>query len=41
MGQLTHTTRTDNTPDPDGTLKTVTRSKFDITDSCILIAQTR
>jgi hypothetical protein len=27
MGQLTHTRRTDNTPEPDGGLKTVTRAK--------------
>jgi hypothetical protein len=28
MGQLTHTRRTDNAPDPDGALKTVTREKI-------------
>ncbi len=28
MGQLTHTRRTDNAPDPDGPLKTVTRAKI-------------
>ncbi len=28
MGQLTHTRRTDNAPDPDGALKTVARAKI-------------
>ena len=28
MGQLTHTRRTDNAPEPDGALKTVARAKI-------------
>ena len=39
--QLTHTRCSDGAPDPDGALREVDRTKYVITDSCILTAQTQ